>query len=204
MTRARLATAAICFLTSMVLGAACLLAQGPLPGDVGVTRLLQSLAGGSPAWAELLTHSAKSPGVWLTLCIALGLGYARGGWWGAAAPPLALLVAHLVNALLRALIFAPKPSPELVAVATASSASGIPSTFALVYGALFGAVIFARAERNLVSTSAAVLSGGLIVLGTCARLILGGHWTSQILASLLLIFSLVIALELALRAARRR
>ena len=204
MTRVSLAAAATCFVTSLVLGAACLVAQGPLPGDVAVTRALQSLMGEAPAWAEFLTNTAKSPGVWLTLCLSVGLAYARAGWWSTAAPPLALLVAHLMNGFLRALIFAPKPSSELVSVATASAASGLPSTFALVYGGLFGAVVFAPGERNVVSTSAAILSAGFIAVGACARLVLGGHWASQVLASLLLVFSFVIPLQLALQAGRRR
>lgn len=204
MTRVSLAAAVTCLVASMGLGAACLLAQGPLPGDVAVTRALQSALGEAPAWAGFVTHSAKSPGVWLTLCLSVGLASARAGWRGAAAPPLALLVAHLANALLRALIFAPKPSPELVAIATASAASGLPSTFALVYGGLFGAVVFAPGEGTVVSTGSAILSAGFIVVGACARVVLGGHWTSQLLASLLLAFSFVIALHLALRAGRRR
>lgn len=204
MKRISLPAAATCFVMSMVLGAACLVAQGPLPGDVAVTRALQSVAGEAPTWAEFLTNTAKIPGVWVVLCLAIGLAYARSGRWSAAVPPLALVIAHLMNAFLRALIFAPKPSSELVAIATASSASGLPSTFALVYGGLFGAVVFAPGERGVVSWSAAILSAGFIIVGVCARLVLGGHWISQVLASLLLVFSLVIALQLALQAGRRR
>jgi len=181
-----------------------LIAQGPLPGDVTVTRALQSATGETLAWARAFTHSAKSPGVWLTLSLTLVLAYARGGWWGAAAPPFALFVAHATNVLLRALVFAPKPAPELVAVASVSSASGLPSTFALVYGGVFGAVIAAQGRRGHLSTSAAISSAGMVVVGSCARVVLGGHWPSQILASLFLSFSLVMALELGLRAARAK
>jgi hypothetical protein len=156
--------------------------------------------GEAPAWASFLTNTAKSPVVWITLCVAVGLMYARDKWWGAIIPPLALLIAYLVDALLRALIFAPKPSPELVSVATASTASGFPSTFALVYGGLFGSVIFSQGKRSVISVSAVILSTVFIIVGSCARVVLGGHWTSQLVASFLLMFSFVIVLNLARQA----
>lgn len=82
----------------MVLGGACLIAQGPLPGDVAMTRALQSAMGDAPAWAQFVTNTAKFPDVWITLCVAVGLMYARDKWWGAVIPPLALLIAYLVDA----------------------------------------------------------------------------------------------------------
>lgn len=200
MTRVSLAAASISLLLSMVLGTACLVAQGPLPGDAAMTRALQSAMGAAPGWATFLTNTAKSPVVWITLCVAVGLMCARDNWGGAVIPPLALLIAYLADALLRALIFAPKPSPELVSVAAASTASGLPSTFALVYGGLFGSVIFSQGKRSVISVSAVILSTVFIIVGSCARLVLGGHWTSQLVASFLLMFSFVILLNLARQA----
>jgi hypothetical protein len=190
----RSAAAAICLVAGLALGVACLIAQGPLPGDVSLTRGLQSVFGETPAWANLLTASAKPPGVWLTLAVATGLAYARGPLRSVAAPALALLGAYVLDALLRSLIFAPKPAAELVAVAAPSSSSGLPSTFSLVYGALFGAVLFAPGRGGALSAAAAVASALLLAAGSCARLVLGGHWTSQLLASLLLAFALASAL----------
>lgn len=199
MTRVLLISAAAFCMASMAPGIASLMAQGPLPGDVLVTRTLQSLLGEAPTWAAFSGRTAESPAVWLTLCLAIALAIVRTGWRGALLPLLALLGAYALNALLRALIFVPRPNSELVAVAGASASSSLPSTFALVYGAIFGAVIFASNQRGAISTAAAVFAAGLIVAGTSARVVLGGHWISQVLASLLLAFSLVIALQLALR-----
>jgi len=193
-----------CLGAAVLVGAACLAAQGPLPGDVAATRALQSVLGESPAWAQWVTPSAKAPGVWATLCVAVALAYARGGAPAAAAPPVALLAAHGLDTLLRALVFAPKPDPELVAVAVRSAASGLPSTFGLVYGGLFGAVLLAPAARDAPATAAAALAAALLAVGACARLVLGGHWASQMLASLLLAFALVLPLRAAVRALRRR
>lgn len=188
----------------MVLGAACLVAQGPLPGDVAVTRALQSAMSEAPAWAQFVTNTAKFPDVWITLCVAVALAYARGGGWEATGPPVALVVAQLADAILRGLIFAPKPSPELVSVATVSTASGLPSTFALVYGGLFASVIFSQGRHNVVSVSVVILSTVFIIIGFCARLVLGGHWISQLVASLLLMFSFVIVLNFARHAWLRK
>jgi membrane-associated phospholipid phosphatase len=169
----------------LALGLACLLAQGPLPGDVALTRALQSALGSAPAWASLLTDTAKPPLIWATLAFATALAWLRGGLRRALAPPLALLGAAALDALLRALIFAPRPTPELVAVAAPSSSSALPSTFALVYGAMFGAVVLGGAARRREDVFAAGLSAVLVVTGSCARVVLGGHWPSQVLASLL-------------------
>ncbi len=199
----RSSTGSLSFLVGgVLLGAACLVAQGPLPGDFAVTRALQGAFGTAPSWAAFVTDTARSPTVWLTLLLAAALAFVCGGWRSAAVPALAFAGVKLLDALLRALVFAPKPSPELVSVATSSAASGFPSTFGLVYGALFGAVVFTTAGRREVRVFAILAGLGFVVVGTTARLVLGGHWTSQMLASLLLAFSLVLALQQAL--AQRR
>ena len=203
--RVCLTRAGVGWLVSLALGGACLLAQGPLPGDVGATRLLQALFGDDPGWARFLTKSARAPGLWATLLLAIGLAGIRGGRRAALVPPLALIVALLLDVALRALIFAPRPDASLVKVASASAGSGLPSTFALVYGALFGAVLFVRARTGGRAPTRERLVGGLaagmIVAGGGARIVLGGHWASQVLASLALACAAVLALRVALQAA---
>lgn len=195
----RAAVGSVSFLAGGVaLGGACLLSQGPLPGDLAVTRALQAGLGATPSWAEFVTSTAKSPRVWGALLLAAALAALCGGWRAATVPALAFAGVKLLDALLRALVFAPKPSPELVSVATSSASSGFPSTFGLVYGALFGAVLFTPGGRGDVRAFAIAASSALLVVGATARIVLGGHWTSQMLASLLLAFSLVLALQQAL------
>ncbi len=186
----------------VALGMGCLLFQGPLPGDVAITHALQGALGTAPNWAAFVTSTAKSPMVWGTLLLATALAALCGGWRGAAVPALAFAGVKLLDALLRALVFAPKPSPELVSVVSPSASSGFPSTFGLVYGALFGAVLFTTGERRDVRIFAIATGVALLVAGATARIVLGGHWTSQMLASLFLAFSLVLALRQALGRAR--
>jgi len=188
-----------------ILGGACLISQGPLPGDLALTQALQEALGASPSWAEFVTTTAKAPSVWVTLFLAIALSALVGeGWRGAAVPGLAFVGIQMMDGLLRVLVYAPKPSPDLVPVANASAASGFPSTLGLVYGALFGGVLFVSAlsskgERRELRALAILASVGLLVSGAAARIVLGGHWASQMLASWLLAFALVLALHRALQ-----
>ena len=87
-------------------------------------------------------------------------------------------------------IFVPRPSDEFVTVASISASSGLPSTFALVYGGVFGATLFASGRKGAGAAVAGAVSAGLIAAGLCARIVLGGHWASQMLSSLLLALAL--------------
>jgi membrane-associated phospholipid phosphatase len=169
-------------LAAAAIGAANLALQGPLPGDVGVTRALQGLLGAEPAWATWLTGTAKAPLLWVTLLIAAvlaGWGASRSNRWERmAAVPLAYGLAFVADKGLRAILFAPRPDAALVAVADPAASSGLPSTFGLVYGAMFGVALLARGDRR-----GRVIAGALLAAGLCARIVLGGHWPSQMLAS---------------------
>jgi membrane-associated phospholipid phosphatase len=168
------------------LGFACLWVQGPLPGDVVLTRTLQSMWGDSPSWAESITGTAKGPAIWATLGAVLLVASLHRDWRITSTPALALLLARIVDVSLRAVLFAPRPGSDLVAVAAQSASSGLPSTLGLFYGALFGVGLCVIPQRNVLSRAAFLLSILAIVAGASARIVLGGHWASQIMASVLL------------------
>jgi hypothetical protein len=121
-----LKAAFVCGLVGLIVGAACLVIGGPLPGDVALTRGLQAAFGAEPLWAEFLTSTAKVPLLWGALLVGAGLAALIGGWRAALATPVAYGLAWLADKGLRMVLFAPKPDPDLVAVASASSASGLP------------------------------------------------------------------------------
>lgn len=163
-------------------GTANLWLQGPLPGEVEVTLALQESLGARPGWAGWLTATAKAPMVWGTLVVAAVLAWRVAGVRGALAVPLAYAFAFAADLALRAVLFVPRPDPALVAVADPSASSGLPSTFGLVYGALFGATLLTGSggPRAFPARLAAAV---LLVSGMAARIVLGGHWPSQMLAS---------------------
>ena len=81
-----------------------------------VTRALQSIFGNAPSWAQFLTNTAKLPVLWGTLVVAILLAIVRGGWRFAVTPAPALILAQMLDALLRGLLIAPRPTADLVAV----------------------------------------------------------------------------------------
>jgi membrane-associated phospholipid phosphatase len=159
--------------------------QGPLPGDVAVTLALQAMFGAAPQWAEWLTDTAKPPQVIVTLLAGTALVWFIAGWRNALAVPPAFGLGWVLDKALRAVIAAPRPSPDIVAVASASSSSGLPSTFGLVYGSIFGVALFAGATGKA-ALAGRTLALALIIAGSAARVVLGGHWTSQMITSVLL------------------
>lgn len=184
--------AVVLTLPILMVGAACLAVSGPLPGDAAVTIALQSAFGPSPQWAEWLTNTAKPPLVVATMAVGATLAGLVAGWRGAVTIPLAFGLGWLLDKALRAVIFAPRPATELVAVANASSSSGLPSTFGLVYGSIFGAVLLAAANGR-VALATRALAVALIIIGAAARVVLGGHWASQMLVSILLGLAMALA-----------
>lgn len=188
--------AAACLVAGVMLGCMSLLAQGPLFGDVALTRALQSVLGSAPYWAIFLTDSAKLPGLWVTLGAAMLLALAHGGWRTAVVPMLALPLVQLLDTLLRLLLFVPRPTTELVMVMTAHTSSGLPSTFGLIYGALFGVTICAVPKRNRVAVVASVLALLIVASGAVARIVLGGHWASQTIASVLIGFAVAMVIRM--------
>jgi len=81
--------AVILAIAALAVTAVCLIAQGPVPGDVAVTQALQSLFGDAPRWAAWLTDTAKPPMVIATVGVGAGLAWLVGGWHAAFAVPLA-------------------------------------------------------------------------------------------------------------------
>ena len=183
-----------------ILAGASVLAQGPLPGDVALTRALQAwLPGGG--WAPAVTATAKQPWVWVTLMLGGAFAWALARGAGLWLLLTSFAIVKGLDALLRALLHTPKPDAGVVFVAQASSSSGFPSSFMFVYGACFGSVLLlAVAARSRPGAVLAVLAAACLVAGGLARIVLGGHWPSQIIASL----ALTLAVASACRALLRR
>lgn len=175
-------SAVILTLVAATAGVASILAQGPVPGDLTLTAAFQDVLGTGAAWARLLTDTAKAPLVWATAGLAAILAWRVAGWRGALAVPLGYAFAFAADKGLRAVLHVPRPDPEQVFVFDPATSSGLPSAFGLVYGALFGAALLARGPARR-ARPVRIIAAVLLVAGASARIVMGGHWGSQMLAS---------------------
>lgn len=186
-------------LLGLVLGLGLLAAKFPvLPGDVAFARLGQSLAGESTAWAHAITNTAKAPWAYVLVALAAGISWRLRGPWTAGASVIAYLLAHGFDRLLKPLIGRPRPSPELIEVAGSTTGFSCPSTFALVYAATFGFLlcVLCQQRRSVWRNAGLVFCSVALVLGASARVVLGGHWPSDLVFSCLLAALFVIPLTL--------
>lgn len=175
-------TAAILAFIAASAGALSISMQGPVPGDLALTSALQAALGTGAGWAGWLTATAKAPFLWGTLAMGLVVGWRVAGLQAALAVPLACAFAFAADQAMRAALFVPRPDQELVAVAEPAASSGLPSTFGLVYGAIFGVALLAMGDAQR-ARPARIIAGALLMAGTTARIVTGGHWGSQMLAS---------------------
>lgn len=169
---------------ALLIGGASWASGGTLPGDVALTQGLQAMLGAAPPWAFALTRSAVLPLASATVMLAAMLGWWLRGISGGAAVLLGYGLALAADRVLRAVLFVPRPAEPLVAVAAPTASSGLPSTFGLVYGALFGVALLARASGARAALPARAVAAAAIIAGSTARVVLGGHWPSQMVASL--------------------
>lgn len=177
-------SAAILAIVCLVLGGWSFAAQGPLPLDLAITRHLQALIPARSIWIEWLSSTAGWPLIVVSALVVAVFAASLAGLRGAAGALIGIGLAVAAERGLRMLIFVPRPDPALVDVAKASASSGLPSTFAIFYGAAAAALVLASAgkrgpEAQIVRWTAVVL----LVAGCVGRVAAGGHWTSQVVAS---------------------
>lgn len=122
-----------------------------------------------------------------TIVIALMAGliviFTR-GWEYVSAPLLAYMGAWLFEDYWQGLLNAPRPDPDLVNVVELSMATGLPSSFGLAMGAIFGCVMSMRSSPP--AYAGLVRLGVLSIFVFCAlvRVVPGAHWPSQMIISL--------------------
>ena len=158
--------------------------QGPLPLDLAITRQLQAIIPAQSAWIEWLSSTAGWPLIVVSALVVAVFAASLAGLRGAAGALIGIALAMAAERGLRMLIFVPRPDPALVQVAKASASSGLPSTFAIFYGAGAAALVLASAGKR--GPEAQVVRWGavaLLVAGCVGRVVAGGHWTSQVIAS---------------------
>lgn len=180
----------LCLLAAaLFLGMAILLGvqakeAGPLPGDLGFSRLVQSALpynGRVQAlWAVMDAVLHYSP--FLVFAIVLGL---RRWDWAVLITIVCLPIALFGESQLKPIFDRPRPTNEFLTIYQASKGLSFPSGTALNSMATVGVVFYLL---RLSATSKVVLSRLIIGLGIAflllanlARIHVGAHWLSDIL-----------------------
>lgn len=109
----------------------------------------------------------------------------------------------VINFALRIVVGRPRPSPPLVEVFARIGSNSFPSGHAMLYTVFFGFLFFlawTRLPRSFWRALILVVTGGLVLLVGPARLYLGAHWLSDMVAGYLIGFViLAFAIELYLK-----
>jgi undecaprenyl-diphosphatase len=159
-----------------------------LPGDLSITRFLQSTAPADNSWAEAMTTSAKITWNFFLLVITFLLSWVIAGWRAAACAVVCFGGLLLIGPWLQGVIARPRPSPALVRVVGSSSGYSFPSIFALTYAATVGylAILACRALAGRARWSVVLACALLLFVGGSARVVLGAHWASDVVTSYLI------------------
>ncbi len=158
------------------------------PGDVGVTRLIQSVLPESKEWAQILSTTAKSPWVFVLIAVTFVLSWKIAGWRAGLLSVVSFVGLWLLGKWLGPVIAQSRPSADLVQVLESSPGSAFPSIFAFNYIATVGflAVLAAAKGSGNLRWLLLVICISLLVIGGIARIDLAAHWPSDVAISYLI------------------
>ncbi len=155
------------------------------PGDVVLSRFVQSLVPKSMRWAQWISLTATFPWSLFLLAATFALSWAIAGWRVAMLSLFSFAGMWALGAWLNPAMARPRPSPELVHVVGTPTGYSFPSNFALTYASTFGFLAILALVRTSGKSRMGLLILGsvLLVIGGVARIALGAHWPSDIAIS---------------------
>ncbi|MHC1742694.1 MAG: phosphatase PAP2 family protein [Syntrophobacteraceae bacterium] len=155
------------------------------PGDVKVTRFVQSIAPAEMSWSKRISSTAEYPVSLILVVLTMAMSWFFAGLRAALAAMACFAGMWLVGLLLGPVIARPRPSPELVRVAEKLSGSSFPSIFALHYASTVGflAVLSHRKRSGWLRAEMLITCCVVMLVGWTARIALGAHWPSDLILS---------------------
>lgn len=158
----------------------------PLPGDLRFARWIQGFDGSvADHLAGFGNWFGRTPVIAAAALLIAGLFSMRRCWLEAGFVLIAY-ASEAVNALLKALIAAPRPTADLVRVTEQASGWGFPSGHVMGTSLALGAAALMVQRRFPRWRLPAWLAAALVVLIVAfGRIHAGAHWPSQTLGGLL-------------------
>lgn len=157
------------------------------PGDIALAKFIQSISGENVAWAKVMTSTVSSPWNYVLLTFTAAIAWWLAGWRAALIAVICFGGMVLAEPHLKALVGRPRPSAQLIHVTGSPSGFSFPSGFGLIFFSMFG-LLAMLAWQNLkgnLRSSIVVICSLLLLIGGCARVTLGAHWSSDILGAYL-------------------
>ena len=152
------------------------------PTDLAIARGLQSRAAMPVSAATWITATAGRPWSLVLLALTAVFAWVISGWRAALLAIPIFFGLLLFGIWLSPHVAQPRPSPELIKVIGNPKGYAFPSIFGLIYAATFGYIglLAARRSRGASAIVIPILAAAALILGACARIVLGAHWPSDI------------------------
>ncbi len=178
--------AAFLFAAGTALAFVVVAADGPLAGEVWVTRQVQKL----PGFLEPLADANRAvTTTWVVLTAGAGAALAfavRRDLWMAVVVAALLVATPVCQAGIKDLADRPRPTDEQVEVRAGYTSPSFPSGHVMspsaVYG--FGALLIWRTGRPALRRGAVAVAA-LLLLSCWANVYVGVHWPTDVLGGLL-------------------
>jgi membrane-associated phospholipid phosphatase len=165
------------------------------PGDPQIARGIQHFAPMPIPLAQAITGSALMPWCFVLLAATIVFAWTMCGWRAAVVPVAIFFGLWFLGIWLSPLVAQPRPTAELINVVGHPAGYAFPSIFGLIYGATFGyAGVLALARlRGAARIVVSVIALFFLLTGIDARVVLGAHWPSDLLASYVFALTLIVA-----------